>query len=111
MERTAPVQLKPFCLTVNNTNQSREQASEASAAHKFIITCKEKGEPAKDWLICWTYKAAIMQALYRQKITPQHTWGVRTVRSEHEPARAKWLRENPSATPNQIYNFAPSSSK
>ena len=80
---------------------------------KFIITSQHKGEPAKDWLICWTYKSALMQAHYRTKLDcgSSIVWGVRAVKPEHEPARVKWLRENPNATPNQIYNFAPSSEK
>ena len=81
--------------------------------YKFIITKKQKGEPATDWLICWSYREAVMQAHYRTKLDcgSPIEWGVRTVRCEHEPARLKWLRENPNATSNQIYNLAPSSSK
>ena len=80
---------------------------------KFIITSQHKGEPAKDWLIYWTYRSALMQAHYRTKLDCGSSikWGVRVVECEHEPARLKWLRENPNATPNQIYNFAPSSTK
>ena len=79
--------------------------------HKFIITCQHKGEPVKDWLICWSYKSALAQAHYRTKLDcgSSIVWGVRTVRSEHEPARVKWLRENPNATANQVYNVAPPS--
>ena len=84
--------------------------------HKFIITYQHKGEPVKDWLICWTYKSALAQCWYRAKLEAQTErsevcWGVRTVKCENEPARVKWLRENPNATPNQIYNFAPASTK
>ena len=81
---------------------------------KFIITKQDVGrrEAPTDWLICWSYKSALMQAHYRTKLDcgSSVVWGVRTVRSEREPARVKWLRENPNATSTQIYNFAPPSS-
>ena len=80
---------------------------------KFIITKKEKGEPVQDWLICWGYRSAVMQAHYRTKldIGSEVSWGVRIVKPKREPARQRWLRMNPNATSNQIYNFAPPSVK
>ena len=56
---------------------------------KFIITSQHKGEPAKDWLICWTYKSAIMQAHYRTKLDCGSSikWGVRTQASYETAVR------------------------
>ena len=44
---------------------------------QYIVTYKEKGAPAKDWLICWTCKAAFAEAQYRQRVCPEYSWRMR----------------------------------
>ena len=83
--------------------------------HKFIITKKTVGSrKAADWLVCWDYKSAIKQAHYRTKLDCGESivWGVRVVRvaeGNERRTRQQWLKDNPNATSNQIYNFAPPS--
>ena len=87
----------------------------SAPVHKFIITKQAVGrrEAPTDWLICWDYKSAIKQAHYRTKLDCGESivWGVRVVRATEgrEYTRQQWLKDNPNATSNQIYNFAPPS--
>ena len=42
----------------------------------YYVTKKEKGEPARIWLVCSTRSSAEAEAAYRRKVLPQHEWGV-----------------------------------